>query len=273
VQIQPVLLNRDKNEFLVKNLGNFEQTFLDRFFCEGILDINGAKFHDIRREQNIMGTFWIIFDEIFHVFLNCGDVYLPQNYEPYGVEPYMMDGFMDMIIHPNDIVIDAGAWIGDFSAYCSVKGAKTYAFEPSPYNFTWLIRTASLNKNIFPVPYGLAETDKEVSLHENIDWNSGMSFTYTGIIENAPIVRLVSLDNFVRKEKLDRIDFIKCDIEGFERFFLEGARDSIRRFHPKISMCTYHCPDDRQVLMAILLDIEPRYTIWFSETKMYCRVI
>jgi FkbM family methyltransferase len=270
MQVQPVLLGQDP----VKELGNYDATFLDKYFHEGLLDIGGAKFHDVRQDKDIMGTFWLIFDEIFYVYLNHGDIYLPKNYEPYGIEPYLMDGFMDMKIGPDDVVIDAGAWIGDFSAYCSVKGARVYAFEPSAYNYAWLTRTASVNKNIFTVPFGLAEKDKNVSLFQNHDWNSGMSFTYTEIVDDeSPVVRVVSLDSFVEKEQLDRLDFIKCDIEGFERFMLEGARETIRRFKPKISMCTYHHPDDRQVLMAILLDIEPRYTIWFSATKMYCKVI
>ena len=277
MQMQPILLGQmvqPQPPPVVKELANYDPTFLDQFFHDGILDINGIKFHDFRKEPNIMGTFWLIFDEIFFVYLHHGDLYIPQNYEPEKIEPYLMDGILDITVKPNDVVIDAGAWIGDFSAYCSAKGARVYAFEPSPVNYQWLIRTASVNKNIFPVPYGFAETEKDVSLFQNMDWNSGMSFTYTGLLgDDKPVVRVTTLDKFVEKEKLERIDFIKCDIEGFERFFLEGARESIKRFHPKISMCTYHNLDDKQILMSILLDIEPRYTIWWSETKMYCAVI
>jgi FkbM family methyltransferase len=269
--MQPVLLDAVPEHTELKT---YDPTFLDKYYENGLINIGGAFFHDIRREKDLMGTFWMIFDEIFYVYLNHDDIYLPKNYEPQGITPYLIDGLMDITIKPNDIVIDAGAWIGDFSAYCSIKGAKVYAFEPSPYNYTWLTRTASVNRNIYPVPFGFGERDKNVSLFQNSDWNSGMSFTYTDIVDDtSPVVRLTTLDNFVAKEKLDRIDFIKCDIEGFERFFLEGARQTIKRFLPKMTICTYHRPEDRQVLMAILLDIEPRYTIWFAQDKMYCAVI
>jgi tRNA G37 N-methylase Trm5 len=60
---------------------------------------------------------------------------------PYGYT----DGDFDVTVKKRDVVIDAGAWIGDFSAYAASKGAITYAFEPANDTFQWLCKTRELN--------------------------------------------------------------------------------------------------------------------------------
>ncbi len=58
-----------------------------------------------------------------------------------------------------------------------------------------------------------------------------------GIRRQIPIT---TLDEFVEQEGLDRVDFIKVDIEGAEELALRGAREVIRRFRPKWSLASYH---------------------------------
>lgn len=37
---------------------------------------------------------------------------------------------------------------------------------------------------------------------------------------------------------------IEADVEGYERELLLGARENIRRYRPRLSICTYHLPND-----------------------------
>jgi len=74
-------------------------------------------------------------------------------------------------------------------------------------------------------------------------------------------VRTTTLDNFVHENNLQKVDFIKADIEGAERIMLKGARQVLRDFSPKLSICTYHFPDDPQVLRELTLDANPNYVI------------
>jgi predicted RNA methylase len=71
--------------------------------------------------------------------VNFFDAYMTDG--PYGYT----DGAFDVRVQKGDVVIDAGAWIGDFSAYAAHKGATVYAFEPVNKTFQLLQRTARLN--------------------------------------------------------------------------------------------------------------------------------
>ena len=91
--------------------------------------------------------FGYVFEDIFYSYLNCGD-----NYDEGEMNRYyslLTEGFfclenerIDVRVHPGDVVIDAGSWIGDFAAYASVKGATVYAFEPIEAPYRYLLETA-----------------------------------------------------------------------------------------------------------------------------------
>src|SRR5919199_1301681 len=44
----------------------------------------------------------------------------------------------------------------------------------------------------------------------------------------------VSLDDLYKWEKLERLDYLKIDVEGGEQEVLSGARETIRRYRPII---------------------------------------
>jgi hypothetical protein len=86
------------------------------------------------------------------------------------------------------------------------------------------------------------------------------------------IVKVTTLDDFVVDNKIAQVDFIKADIEGAERALLTGARNTLKKFAPKLAICTYHLPDDPQVLEHLVLDANPHYMIKHKYQKMYAYV-
>jgi len=86
------------------------------------------------------------------------------------------------------------------------------------------------------------------------------------------IVDCIDLDTFSHEKNLSRIDFIKADIEGAERHMIKGAKYVLRESAPKIAICTYHLPDDPEVLRELILDANPNYVITEKYKKMYAHV-
>jgi hypothetical protein len=83
---------------------------------------------------------------------------------------------------------------------------------------------------------------------------------------------ITTVDSFVAKNKLSRVDFIKADIEGEERTMLKGAAQTLRDFAPKLAICTYHYPDDPEVLEKIILNANPHYRIIQGPKKLFACV-
>lgn len=237
-------------------------------------DFNGARLpYDERYSM------YKVFDDSLAVYCLHNDVYdkkLARNMDymwegPYG---YTGDG-VDVRVHPGDAVIDAGAWIGDFSAYAAAVGATAYAFEPTPDLFALLGRTAALNTPgaIVPVQMGLGDSEGELTFYVAADARHSEGNRFIPSPKLEPITaRITTLDAFVRERGLERVDFIKADIEGFERNMLVGARETLRRFAPRLALCTYHLPDDPQVMERLILDANPDYKIVHLGKKLFAQV-
>ncbi|MBR6418509.1 MAG: FkbM family methyltransferase [Bacteroidales bacterium] len=239
----------------------------------------GGKLPDIRENPEKYRTFgqWVFDDSLLipvlhknnfsHEFVRKMDAIMVEG--PYG----FTDGDFDVRVALGDIVIDAGAWIGDFSCYASAQGAAIiYAFEPSTDNFTWLERTAQLNNNIIPVKKGLG-SKHETTMFECNNNNSGMNRCTENEKKETEPVEIVTLDEYVESNGITKLDFIKSDIEGAEREMLRGAKNTLRRLSPKLALCTYHLPDDPEVMASIILESNPRYKIVQLRHKLFAAVI
>jgi hypothetical protein len=50
---------------------------------------------------------------------------------------------------------------------------------------------------------------------------------------------------------------------------LLGATEVLKHHKPKLSICTYHLPDDKEVLTRIILDANPDYEIKCFKNKLF----
>ena len=159
------------------------------------------------------------------------DILLTGNYEPLETKLFVNN------VQEGDIVFDIGANIGWYSLSVAKerKDVMVFSFEPDVEVFQLLKKTVNYNKFNDKIKLNnLAVGEKEgVVLFEceELDMISHVTNKRT---ENTTEVRCISLDYFVRKEKLNCVDAIKCDIEGAEYFALKGAKDTIEKFKPII---------------------------------------
>jgi FkbM family methyltransferase len=256
-----------KKEWLVKN------------GTESYFNINGAKIPDVSNDKNHVITLMSAFEDVFMVPYFCEDNHdrsVIDKIDRYMVEgPYgYTDGDFDVTVKKGDVVIDAGAWIGDFSAYAVSKGAVAYAFEPVKETFQLLCKTATLNdEKIYPVFKGLGDKDCELVIaisKDNVGETSMVLKTNGDVFEK---IIITTLDKFVEENKINKIDFIKADIEGAERDMLRGASNVLKTFAPKLAICTYHLPDDPEVLEKIIVEANPDYKVIHLRHKLFAAVI
>jgi hypothetical protein len=74
-------------------------------------------------------------------------------------------------------------------------------------------------------------------------------------------VPLTTIDKLVDELKLARVDFIKMDIEGAEVKALLGARSTLQRFHPRMSLSVYHHPAHPVEVPQAALAAWPSYSV------------
>lgn len=248
-------------------------------------DFSGAKIPYIepRKNSRIYETLQAVFQDTFAVYCFYGDHYTPaivKKLDPISPDgPYgYTDGAFDVTVKEGDVVIDAGAWIGDFSAYAAAKKAVCYAFEPLSETYALLQATAAMNNTdkiyIVPVDKGLSDKIGWASMDTCGD-ASGEGARLENVATKAEKggIAVTTIDEFVQEQGLQRVDFIKADIEGAERDMLRGARETLKRFAPKLAICTYHLPDDPQVLEQIIKEANPDYTVVHTLHKLLAMVV
>ncbi len=213
-------------------------------------------------------NYWLLLDLVLPYLVNssaiCG---AEATYEEFG-----------LAVKKNDIVIDAGANYGFFTAYAAkCRGAEVHAFEPIDEVAEALKKTIDSNgisDRVFVVKKALGdyEHEAEIAVTDNSGTNTLVPVMEGGqhIIDRRTI-KVTTIDQYVLNNSLNRVDFIKADIEGSERDMLAGAVNVMSEFKPQLAICTYHLPDDVEVLTNIIKSANPSYEINYGEAKLYAK--
>lgn len=168
--------------------------------------------------------------------------------------------------HSGDIVVDCGSNVGVTIREELAAGAqKIIGIEPAPENLTCLRKNFPAeiaSGRVVIVPKGV--WDKEDSLTLRVDPKNSAADSFvlqrqgTVDVEKVP---LTTIDHLVRELKLDRVDYIKMDIEGAEPRALEGAQETLKKWKPRISIATYHAPDHPTVIPELIRRARPDYRV------------
>ena len=273
-QASRVIFNRNPHHYSRRKVRKYSS----------LIHEDGYHINDVRLplldEENQNVFFAYVFEDTFYSYLYLNDDYSAKTVDDCDEFLYeglysLADDNVDVRVKPGDIVIDAGSWIGDFAAYASAKGAgKVYAFEPTEPGFSYLSKTAALNNGIIPVKLGISNETTSAMIFtdaRNTGANSLLKDMCVGRHDTSQI-NTTTIDEFVRANNIERVDFIKSDIEGYERYMLEGAQETLRKFAPKLALCTYHLPDDPEVMAELIKQANPKYNIVQKSKKLYASV-
>lgn len=166
--------------------------------------------------------------------------------------------FCRALIRPGFTILDIGANIGAIALMMSeLAGAqgRIYAFEAAPSVFSLLKRNIDANAiaNVRAGHFAVSSADGEVSFLDNSAF---------GAIDETGTARVParSIDTLVNEIGVQRLDFIKIDIEGHEWQALQGAAETIARFDPVIRI-------EFNAWCQIAYSISPKdFAIWLAQT-------
>jgi FkbM family methyltransferase len=133
-----------------------------------------------------------------------------------------------------DVFVDAGASVGQMTfhaARCVGPAGRVFAFEPAPERYDDLIAGIALNAldNVLPFRVGLADESGERVL----DLRGSPSMAHRRSAHTAR-VSVRPLDDVLAEHRVDRVRFIKIDVEGFEAEVLLGAQRMLASSRPII---------------------------------------
>ncbi len=168
-----------------------------------------------------------------------------------------------------DVVMDVGALAGETALYFSnLVGDKgrVYAFEPVQDSYNLLVENLKRNhvKNIEAVKLGLFSENKGAIISNGA---SGASLLATNTTNKGQKIQLVKLDDFVKEKNLNKVDFIKMDIEGAELDALKGGEETIKKYKPKLAICVYHKGRDMIDIPQYLKSLVPEYKFFLKHNS------
>lgn len=176
----------------------------------------------------------------------------------------------------NETFIDAGTYdgetISEFVKWTKGNFNRVIAIEPIYENYVRIVEKF--------------KSDKRIIVNNNAAWNSKESINFSedgaGSSQDnngAICVQGISIDELIEEKRVEKVTYIKMDIEGSELQALLGARRVISKDKPKLAICLYHKPFDFIELGDAILDFCPDYrfvirhynsNMW--ETVLYAKV-
>ncbi len=110
-----------------------------------------------------------------------------------------------------------------------------YCFEPSVHSFKELDSKLRSQKNIVLVEQGLGSVKEKRKLYfdqEGSGWASVFERQETGfnhVLRHSEEIDVITLDEFCDSNNINRIHFMKADVEGFELEILKGAKQMLSK--------------------------------------------
>ena len=149
----------------------------------------------------------------------------------------------------NSTCLDIGANIGNHSVFFSNFFANVYSFEPHPDNYYLLKFNTRKFNNIKIFNFGSSNIDENKYIFTPNAVDMGFSIVDENILESIKDknkrdkvsrerikIELKNLDNYLESNKVEKIKFIKIDVESYEYQSLIGLKNIINKNYPIIAL-------------------------------------
>lgn len=159
-------------------------------------------------------------------------------------------------VKSGDVVIDAGANCGHLSIFFSKlvgQSGKVFAFEPDKFNIGRIEKNMALNpdlsNNIMIEDLLLWDKNEWINFYEA--GTVGSSAVWMPDAEHCVKKQAVTIDDWVKNNLIQKLDFIKMDIEGAEIEALEGCVETIKTFQPNFAIASYHVVNGEKTYIKV----------------------
>jgi FkbM family methyltransferase len=190
---------------------------------------------------------------------------------------YLRRGTVVVMPGSGDHVIDAGACFGDTAidlAHVVGSHGRVHAFEVVDAHLRVIEHNLGQNGGLGNIVVHRCALGDEERAGEVVHSAPNPGFS---VADRRFTPRLRRLDDLVGTGEIERVDFIKMDIEGNELQALRGAEQVLRRYRPRLAISLYHRWEDYFRipihLHALCLGYKfylENYTISDGETVLYC---
>lgn len=155
------------------------------------------------------------------------------------LKPYM---------HSDGIIIEVGGHAGQIIKIFSkaVPEGHVYVFEPGSYAYSILCATKFFKRlsNVSLWKIGVSSHTGEASFHVPLKRSGSIGYGTSYVhgegeetIEDPYLteaIQVITLDDFVAREKISSVSLIKVDVEGHEMAVLQGAKNMIETYAPAV---------------------------------------
>lgn len=164
---------------------------------------------------------------------------------------------LPQLVRPGDVCIDIGANLGYYArTLCRLTGpaGRVCAVEPFAPALAVLRRNLRRCRNVEILPYALGEADRDIAMANDSARETGYLGTGQNFVNDGGTAAGLQCAARMRRGSelfggLSRIDFIKCDVEGYELHVMREMRPLVERFRPTVLIETGG--DNRAAIVAL----------------------
>lgn len=179
-----------------------------------------------------------MFEKLYHLSLlgmNIGGTENPEESGEMRVLEYVQEKYQGQ---GNLVIFDVGANVGEYTRLVLklfMDKAAIYAFEPSTEAYFDLVLNLGENENISLYNLGFSNQCGRQTLYSDVA-GSGLSSLYQRRLNHLRVnmepqeeIELSTIDAFCSEHHIERIHFLKLDVEGHELMVLQGAANMLSR--------------------------------------------
>ncbi len=207
-----------------------------------------------------------------NILLSLKKLFNPKALLHISGEAIAMKEILNNISHQKIVFFDIGGNEGNFSKEVlkivqeQSKEVSLHIFEPQPKCLETLRKVFQNDARVTINPVALSNEKGEATFYTNYEgstWGSLVKREKWGVV-NPTVVPTDTLDNYIAQHAIQKIDYLKVDVEGNEMQVLKGAETSISKKMIKNIQFEYGgtFQDANSTLKEVFDFLLPFYTIY-----------